>query len=95
MTDEKLLNGDGTITIRGTAYDFPSREDLTDRDCVEKGKEVELWISAYVREGAEVSMMQSCLTRCARGKLELDGKPLKGEDRDKAELIFRNVAKPD
>jgi hypothetical protein len=93
MESEKLLNSDGTITILGTAYDFPSRNELTKWDYKTSGKEVELWISAYVHEGAAVFRMQSCLTRGTRGKLELDGKPLKGEDREKAELIFGNLEK--
>jgi len=93
MDDGKLLNRDGTITILGTAYDFPDADGLGKWDYRTVGKDTELWISAYVREGAAVSRMQSCLTRGARGKIELDGKPLRDEDREKAELIFRNVGK--
>lgn len=93
MDDGKLLNRDGTITIQGTAYDFPTRDGLSKWDYRVNGKEIEVWISAYVYEGAVIFRFQSCLKMGVRGKLELDGKPLKGKDKEKAELIFGNIAK--
>ena len=88
-----FLNKDGTITILGINFSFPKKENLNkwDYGIDKKEKESFVWLEHYHSEGNAIMLWQYNLKRIKGGKIFLDDKPLKKEDKEKAEYIFKEL----